>query len=278
MKNKIFSIVSILSIFLFAACEPTEYRVPLENSYDPSVPLDIQVTQTGNNGNGITLKVLTPGVYGEWNYGVGTKRTDEVSFNWIATGTAKFTFTVFNQVATEDETGLIKAESGFKQEVTVQVDELDQPLADQYNFLCGSDLAAGKTWVLDGTGGDKRLWWYMCPAGDPSKWQEAWWNAGGECCPPSDAMGSMHFDLNGGANYSRTTAAGATPVKGSFAFSPDFTKITISGEDSHLLGYDATREPVGGEYVIVELTENKLVLYAMTNGGGTGWVWVFKSV
>ncbi len=274
MKTKIFSIVSIIALALCVSCEPTEVRVPLENSYDPSVPLDIQVTQTGNKGNGITLKVLTPGVYGMWDFGVGTKLSDEVSFTYIATGEATFTFYVYNQVTSKDEKGTLVVQNGFKQEVKVQIDEIDQELPENYGSLCGSDLAAGKTWVLNGGAGSP-LYWYMCPAGDPSKWQEAWWDAG-ECCPPADVAGKMHFDLDGGANYSYYESESATPTKGKFAFNPDFTELSISG--ANILGYDETRVSPDNKYKIIELTEDKLVLYAMTNGGGTGWIWVYKAL
>ena len=272
MKTRIFSILSIIALCFIASCQPTEDRVPLKNSYNPEQPLDIQVTQTGNKGNGITLKVLTPGVFGEWQYGVGSKKSDEVSFIYIATGEATFTFNVFNSVFTQGPNGIFEVQRGFKQEVKVQVDEIDQPLPERYALLCGDDLSAGKNWVLNGTNSDGGLWWYMCPAGNPAKWQEAWWNAGGTGAAPADASGSMNFNLNGGANYSKTNAG--TTTSGSFAFSPDYSKITISGAD--ILGFDPIRVSPNNEYTIIELTKDKLVLYASNNGGGTGWVWVFR--
>ena len=68
------------------------------------------------------------------------------------------------------------------------------------------------------------------------------------------------------------TGAGQT---GNFKFNPTFTKLYLGG-GINLLG--ATSNGSGnnaGEYTIVELTADRLVLHTGTNDAGTGWTWVF---
>ena len=122
------------------------------------------------------------------------------------------------------------------------------------------------------TNGDGPLWWFMSPPNNPDGAMGAWWNAG-ICCPPGDANGKMHFDLNGAANYNHYETLSATPTKGSFVLDVANKKLII--EKSKMLGSEAGN--ANGVYEIVELTEDRMVLYLSNcESQGTGWTFVFK--
>ena len=58
-------------------------------------------------------------------------------------------------------------------------------------------------------------------------------------------------------------------------FNSTFTKLYVGGGVNLLgAGANGSGNP-SGEYTIVELTEDRLVLHTGTNGAGTGWTWVF---
>jgi hypothetical protein len=79
IKNLTTAFVAGVMVFM-SACDPIEDRDVLKNSFNPD-DIELTVTQTANGtGNGITLKMNTPGVHGYWDYKLGTKFTDEVSF------------------------------------------------------------------------------------------------------------------------------------------------------------------------------------------------------
>jgi hypothetical protein len=155
----------------------------------------------------------------------------------------------------------------------VQINKLDHALDQDWYDLVGTATATGKTWVFDGTGGDGNLWWFMSPGGNPDGAMTAWWNAGGSCCPPSDAAGKMHFDLNGAANYEHFETTSSPAEKGSFVLDVANKKLIITG--SKMLGSAAGNKD--GVYSIVTLTQDKMVLYLSNSETyGTGWTFVFR--
>lgn len=273
MKIKSFFNTTLLCAFTLGivACEPIEDSTEYKNDFTPE-EIELSVSQVTEGSNGITLKMVTPGVTGYWDYNLDQQYTDEVSFNYPIPGEATFTFHATTPYATDKS---LKDRVYAEKSVTVNITNLDQELPQQYYDLVGTDLE-GKTWVFDGTQNDERLWWYMCEGNNPAKYEGVWWNAGGTCCPPYDFAGKMVFDLDGAANYTYYESPEATPVTGgSWKFNKDFTKITITGEQK-ILGNEAPRGNPDGEYVIISLTSSQMILYVNTNEGGTGWVWKFK--
>lgn len=275
MKTKIFSLLACATLMLAASCEPAENRYELKNSFDPNEKLDLSFEYADgvDGSNYITVKMNTPGVMGYWDYNIGTKYSDEATFIYPATGTATFTYHVINTVVQEDGS----FERGFSQTMEVDVNELSVPLAEQYYCLVGRELE-GKTWEFAGKAGSGELFWFMCPSNNASSYMGVWWNAGDGGVPDGD--GTLTFDLNGGANmtYSASGDAAADGVLGKFVFSPDFAKFSTPGAATILGAHPQGQEAAITEFVVCELTDDRLALYCNKAAGGTGWTWVFKPV
>jgi hypothetical protein len=84
----------------------------------------------------------------------------------------------------------------------------------------------------------------------------------------------MTFDLNGGANLSHYSTQDGAPHKGSFVL--DVTNQTLQVKGTQILGGSEQGNSADALYTIIKLTEDELILYVPSNGGGTGWTWVFK--
>ncbi len=272
MKFRYISNVIAGLLLLFAAgCDPIEDRKILENSYNPD-NIQLEAVQTTNGGNSLILKMNTPGVTGYWDYNIGTKYTDRVEFVYPIPGKNTFTYhvtTAYMPNGNPSETEYIS------KTIDVTIDVLDHPLPEQWYYLVGDELE-GKTWVFDGVGGDERIWWTMVA---PYNHAEVWWNAGGTCCPPLDASGSIRFDLDGAANYTYKASPDGDEVVGSYALDTNNGKLAIV--DAELIGKthneaEPSRLNPDGIYEVIELSKDKLVLYTNTNDGGTGWKWIFK--
>ncbi len=268
MKNiKNISLFVGMFLLLFASCEPIEDRDFLANSFHPD-DIELRVVQTTPGGNNLSLQMVTPGVAGYWDYIIDRKHSDRVDVVFPIPGTNTFTFHVTTAYMPDGSPANVQY---ISRSIDVQIDVLDHELPEAYYYLVGQDLE-GKTWVFDGTGEDNRLWWYMS---SPGNWAEVWWNAGGECCPPSDVDGRMVFDLDAGANFTYYAGPDADPVTGStWAFNANFDRLTISG-DANILG----SEEGGGNnqrFHIIELTDDRMVLYVPNAAWDTGWTWVFK--
>jgi hypothetical protein len=256
------------AMVLLGACESIEDREVLENTYNPD-DIKVEVVQSSNGtGNGLTLKMNSPGVYGFWDYKLDKAYTDEVSFVSPFMGELEFTY----YVSTPYMTGNDPSQREYvTKTVQANVQVADNAVPAAYTALAGA-TPAGKTWVFDGTGGDGGLWWFMSDPGNP--WG-TWWNAGGSCCPPTDVAGKMVFDLNKAANYTYYADAAGAGTKGTFKFNPSFTKLYVGG-GINLLGASSNGSGNNaGEYTIVELTADRLVLHTGANNAGTGWTWVF---
>ena len=259
--NKIISYFSIVLVLLFAACDPIVDEETLVNTTDVD-GVELVVTASTPGGNEITLNMVTPGITGYWNYNLGKALTNEITLIYPIPGTSTFTYK-----------GSLGAEF-FEKTIDIQIDELDHPLNQDWYDLVGDDTVAGKTWVFDGgPTPDGGLWWFMSPPDSKDGAWTAWWNAAGDCCPPVDAAGKMHFDLDGAANYTYYDGSGAEQL-GSFVL--DVTNQLLQINDSNILGSEEPRGNPDGLYEIVSLTEDQFVLYVPSNAGGTGWTWVFK--
>lgn len=260
MKRNNFKYLSLLigvMVMLFTACEPILDRNELENVTDIE-GVELRAVQSTDGGNEITLSLETPGITGYWDYNLGRAFTDKVTIIYPIPGKSTFTFT-----------GTLGAEF-FEKTIDVQVDQLDHALDQDWYDLVSKNTVEGKTWVFDGVGGDNGLWWFMSDPGNP--WG-VWWNAGGTCCPPSDVAGKMHFDLDGAANYTYHDSPDTSGELGSFVL--DVANQTLQVNGVNILGAEEPRGNPDGLYQIIELTEDKMVLFVPNNAGGTGWTWVF---
>lgn len=264
-KIKILGFMLVAAGLFFTACDPIMDREELQNTTDVA-GVELLATQATEGGNLIELNMATPGVTGYWDYNLGRAFTNKVEFVYPIPGTATFTFT-----------GTLGAEF-FTKSIDVQIDVLNSPLNQDWYDLVSQNTAEGKTWVFDGgPEPDGGMWWYMSPNDDPASWATAWWNAAGDCCPPVDAAGKMTFDLDGAANFTYYSGADATAETGSFVL--DVANQTLQVSGANILGAEMQAEaPTGnpnGLYQIIELTEDKMILYVPNNAGGTGWTWIF---
>lgn len=261
--NKIIYLILASFMLVFSACEPIVDEEHLSNTTNVD-GVKLVATQSTPGGNEITLEMTTPGITGYWNYNLGKALTNKVKFIYPIPGKAKFTYV-----------GSLGAEF-FTKTIDVQVDKLDHALDQDWYDLVGTNTATGKTWVFDKNiypPATEAFFWFMSAPNNPDGAMGAWWNAGGTCCPPSDANGKMHFDLNGAANYNHYETQTATPTKGSFVLDVANKKLIIIG--SKMLGYAAGNKD--GVYTIVTLTQDKMVLYLNNNeANGTGWTFVFR--
>lgn len=252
----------IVSLFVLTSCEPIVDELELQNNTTVE-NVELIALQTTNGGNEITLDMNTPGVTGHWDYMIGKGLTDRVTVVFPVTGTFDFKFV-----------GSLGAEF-FEKTTQVEITNLDTPVAPEWSALLGDDAVAGKTWVFDGVGGDNGLWWFMSA---PDAWDGLWWNAGGECCPPVDVNGKMHFDLNGAANFTYFADAtnGETEL-GSFVL--DTNNMTLNVYDTNVLGSSNPDEGgynPSGMYQLISLTEDEMVLFIPNAIWDSGWTWVFR--
>jgi len=257
INKKISLLMSSLALILFA-CQPDVDELDLKNTTDVA-GVELVATASTPGGNEITLQMVTPGITGYWDYNLGKALTDKITFIYPIPGTATFTYT-----------GTLGKEF-FTKTVDIQIDQLDHALDQDWYDLVSENTAAGKTWVFDGgPTPDGRLWWFMSdPNNNP--WG-LWWNAAGDCCPPADAAGKMHFDLDGAANFHYYSSPTASPTAGSFVLDVKNQKLMVSG--ANILG-SMDGGGNAGVFNIVELTEDKMVLYVPNAAWGTGWTWVF---
>lgn len=122
----------------------------------------------------------------------------------------------------------------------------------------------------------------MSPPNDPSAAMGAWWNAGGTCCPPPDVNGKMnfYFDAVEGIKYKYFSDANATAVNASFELKVgsdgDYGTLRIT-EGENILGAYSDRKKSSGEYTLISMSEDEIILYAdLTDEGGTGWTYIYK--
>ncbi|HWS60232.1 MAG TPA: hypothetical protein VN182_04830 [Flavobacterium sp.] len=257
MKNiKILYLLLASFMLIFSACEPIVEEENLSDSTDVA-GVQLVATQSPPGGNKVTLKMSSPGITGYWNYNLGLALTNEYTVVYPIPG--KNTFTYVGTLGSQF----------FSKTIDVQIDRLDTPLEQDWYDLVSTNTVAGKTWVFDRA---VNLWWFMSAPNNPDGAMGAWWDAN-NCCPPSDAAGKMHFDLNGAANYNHYETSTATPTKGSFVLDTKNHKLIIN--KSKMLGSAAGNKD--GVYSIIELTDTKMVLYLNNSEVyNTGWTFVFK--
>ena len=260
LKN--ISIFASACLALITSCEPIEDRELLENSYNPD-KIELLATHSSPGSNLFTLKMNTPGVTGYWDYSINKGFSDEVEVLYPISGTHTFTYVVSSGYLPG---GDIENVEYITKTIDVDITVMDKDVPKQWGHLVGE---GSKTWVFDKS--DLTRWWYMTDA----DWTSFWWQPGDG---PSDELGRMTFDLDGKPNFTYYASPDADPVSGStWVFNSDFSSLTIIG-DANVLGAEQGGEQVDGlkEYQIIELTEDRLVLFMSGVAWSPGWVWVFK--
>lgn len=268
---KINKIIALLALIIVASCQPIEDRAELTNSFNPD-DIIVEAIQKSPGSNEISLYMKSPGVSGYWDYNTGKSLTNEATFSYPALGKMTFNFVISSQYIESDGSTEFVSKG-----IEVTIDKFTVPANPIYATIAG-DGSEGKTWVFDGTVGDGGKWWFSCGA-DRTTFNldnlgsHSWWNAGGGGFAFDDSAGKMVF--KGAAGYSHYETLDAEPTNGRFSFSTDFKYFTFV--DAPILGNNYGTP--NGTYEIVQLTDDKLVLYNPRVGTeGNGWMWIFKSI
>lgn len=251
MKN--LQIAFILTLFL-VGCNPITDDKPLGRILSED-ELILDVHNTTEGGNEITMTNNTPGVGSYWDYITGVAAEKSVTVTLPFMGEQTITFTGFCDGGTVTTTR------------KVFIDKIDHPIIQEWILFAGNELS-GKSWVWNledyngivyGTGG-----WL-------TEFAPSW-----DVCDPEnleDKDCELVFDLNGGPNLTKKDENGNIIEKGTFTFdmstikqNPDngsqwsIGQLTIKGV-SVLSGhayYDSSN--IITTFEILELTENTMVL------------------
>ena len=264
-KNKIINLLlGVVGALFIASCSPIEDRDSLENTFDPN-KIDLSVVQSPAGSNYFTLKMNTPGVTGYWDYTIGKTFGEEAQVLFPITGKKTFKYVVSSPYIKD---GDLKKTELITKTIDVNVTQLDpnHPVPKQWGYLVGS---GSKTWVFDKS--DINRWWYMTDA-DPAAF---WWQPDPG---PSDENGKMVFTLSDAPYFSYYKTQTGTPVENTYWYvNTDWTELRLVG-DANILGVEGggEHESGGKNYRILELSENRLVLFNTPVVWSPGWVWVFK--
>lgn len=264
-KYKVINLILAAVLVLAASCAPIEDRESLENTFDPD-KIELSVIQSPAGSNYFTLKMNTPGVTGWWDYTIGKAYGDEAKVLFPITGKQTFKYYVSSPYIKDGD--MTKTEL-ISKSIEVDITQLDpkHPVPKQWGYLVGD---GSKTWVFDKA--DINRWWYMTDA-DPGAF---WWQPDPG---PSDETGRMVFSLIGSPSFTYYKSPTAEPVGNtSWFFNADFSELRLVG-DANILGVEGGGEHTSGgkEYRVLELTENRLVLFNTPVVWSPGWVWVFKA-
>ncbi|WP_286846724.1 hypothetical protein [Proteiniphilum sp. UBA5463] len=254
----------LLGVSLFMSCTPIEDKETLTNTYQPE-DIELSVIHSSPGSNYFTLKMNTPGVTGYWDYILGKSYGDEAKVLYPITGKQTFTYVVSSAYIPNGD--LMNSEFITKT-IDVDISFLDDkhPVPSEWKYLVGD---GSKTWVFDKS--DITRWWYMTDA-DPNAF---WWQPDEG---PSDETGRMVFSLIGSPGFTYYASPTAEPIGNTLWFvNSDWTELRLVG-DANILGVEGggEHESGGKNYRILELTENRLVLFNTPVVWSPGWVWVFK--
>ncbi|MFA5532063.1 MAG: hypothetical protein WDA13_00500 [Candidatus Shapirobacteria bacterium] len=251
-------------LVLIASCAPIEDKMEIVNTFDPdNIQLTVEHSSPGSNY--FTLKMTTPGVTGYWDYTIGKAYGDEAKVLFPITGKQTFKYVVSSAYIPNGD--IMKSEIITKT-IDVDIQHLDDkyPVPEQWGFLVGN---GSKTWVFDKS--DINRWWYMTDS-DPNAF---WWQPDPG---PSDENGRMTFSLIGEPSFTYYSSPTAEPVGNTSWFvNSDWSELRLVG-DANILGVEGGGEHTSGgkNYRILEISENRLVLFNTPVVWSPGWVWVFK--
>ncbi|MDR0333179.1 MAG: hypothetical protein LBI15_06900 [Dysgonamonadaceae bacterium] len=269
-----------ISLMLMTACAPIENRETLKNAYEPN-NIELTVIHNLPGSNIFTLKMNTPGVIGYWDYNIGRKFSDEVRVIYPIVGKQTFKYIVSSPYIVN---GDITNSQLITKEIEVDITFIEEgsiPPHPGAEYLTGD---GSKTWVFNVSNPATDLWWYMTDS-DPSAF---WWQPRPGDDLPSDINGRMVFsrneDIDSFTYYASPNDTGIGNTR--WQANIDWTELRLVG-DANILGisYGAVRvpdatpndgDPLRQVFQILELTENRLVLFQTPMAWSPGWVWVFK--
>ena len=279
--KKITLIYSLLfSLIFMFSCDPIEDRESMgEVISSNEFKLEAYPIIVGNvASNKIVMKNSTYGVGSFWDYGSGfsARQQDTVIVPFL--GNLPITFTGQSNGGTDSKIQ------------TVQVDKIVYPVDEVWNLFAGYD-ANGKTWMWDfndpndGVFGNGATWVDKGPAWAKNS------AASMDTNDPTVGMnGTMTFDLNMKANFTKKNGSGSVVETSSFSF--DMTKKILSADGvtdwsigqlsipnasvMHGISPNAPGKPVVHTYEILKLTEDEMVLATISPSGWEAWFWKFK--
>ncbi|MFO8001456.1 MAG: PKD domain-containing protein [Marinilabilia sp.] len=261
-------IIALASLLLIG-CEPKEFDDHELGQIPQEQELDFSFNETDNpNVIEFENESSRPGI-ALWDFGNNTSAKGETA---TAEYPSKGSYEVVMTLVTDGGHERISK--------TVEIEQDDYSLLDPMLEALVRD-SEGKSWEFAGTPGDEGLWYFMSENDNPDGHMSPWWNAGGSGdVPPTDVDGRMHFDIVGGSNYTYYSGPDAEPQEGSFELDTDKSILTLN--DAPVLGHTSEQDvqtgSEDGEYQVMSLTEDELVLYVPFNGYETGWTWVFRPV
>ena len=269
--KRIIIALCVLCAWSWVACDPIEDEHPQGTVLSES-DLDIEVYPLTEGGNKIVMINNTPNVAPHWNYGSGisVRQNDTVLIPFL--GDTEITFTGMCSGGTVSTTR------------TVPIEQMTYPVAEEYILFAGTDIT-GKTWMWDYEDPSDPVWGNGGYPGDKTPtWMQVTAEGMNSQPDPAGMEGTMIFDLNGGANFTKVGQTGEVLETGIFSFdmTPDdigwsIGKLTITGA-TVLNGFCpniAEGDQTIHTFDILELTEDRMVL-AYVRDGWEGWYWNFK--
>lgn len=277
--KKITLIYSLFSALLMFSCDPIEDR-QTQGGIIPASDFKLEIYSIivdNVASNKIVMKNSTYGVGSFWDFGSGysARQQDTVIVPFV--GNLPITFTGISNGGTDTKTE------------RVQVDKIVFPVDETWNLLAGYDIN-GKTWMWDfndpndpvfGNGGtlvDLGPAWAKNPAQSM------------DTNDPTVGMnGTMTFDLNMKANYTKKNGSGEVVETSSFSFDMKKKILSADGVTNWSIGQltlpnaavmHGISPNAGGiavhTYEILKLTENEMVLATISPSGWEAWFWKFK--
>lgn len=282
MKITLYNLFGIM--LLLASCHTIEDRDgvgPLATKNQLKITAVNTTTVNGKKGNQIAVNNATPLIAGQWNLLVKVSNKQQDTAVLPFKGLLKIPFIGTSAGGLVYDT------------ITIQVDTIDHAVDPTYKLLAGS---GEKTWVWASgnkfQGGD--VIYGRCGASDyTGTWQTinttqalSFSNWDGDGPESIDINGTMTFDLNGAANFTKTEFGVTT--KGAFVF--DFSthksakaigQITFGGTTILHGVSDGDHMKVVNTFDIISLTDDEMVLlYPTDRKPNSDWgeaaFWIFK--
>lgn len=278
--------ITLIYSFLFSAllmfsCDPIEDRqtpggiVPASDFKLETYPIIVDNVAS----NKIVMKNSTYGVGSFWDFGSGysARQQDTVIVPFV--GNLPIIFTGISNGGTDTKTE------------RVQVDKIVFPVDETWNLLAGYDIN-GKTWMWDFNDPNDPV---FGNGGTSVDLGPAWAKNSAQSMDTNDPTvgmnGTMTFDLNMKANYTKKNGNGDVVEISSFSFDMKKKILSADGVTNWSIGQltlpNATvmrgTSPNAGDiavhtYEIIKLTEDEMVLATITPGKNNweSWFWKFK--
>lgn len=267
--------MGIILVFL-ASCNPIDDRDSLGQKATLS-QIKLTVTHTTSNtsgklGNEFIVTNLTPQYGGQWDLLV--KKSNNVTDTVALPFLGKFTFVYYATTA-----GGVIMDS-----IPIQVDTIDRPTNPIFNFISGG--GTGRTWVwgINNPESTNHIVWGVGPNNDANNAGPVWWGVPHDATFKSqsiDSLGTMTFDLIGGANYTKVengvTSHGNFAISGTGKSPVSIGQITFTGGTTILRGISQNDgQIIVYQFDIVKSNDNELELGYPDHNAGESWYWVFK--